>query len=485
MMPQTLSDQPGHSAGGSSKIFRSINPATGETVWEGTEASDIYASVQRARDAAAEWTATPLEHRIAILQAFAYALRADRLNLAEAISREVGKPRWEALTEVDAMIGKVPVSIQAYYERRRETEAESAGVKTATRFKPHGVVAVLGPFNFPGHLPNGHIVPALLAGNTVLFKPSELAPLVAERTVALWYNAGLPPGVLQLLQGGATVGQALVQHTGVDGIFFTGSSHVGKSMRRVLADHPEKILALEMGGNNPLVVHQAGNIAAAVYNTIQSAYITAGQRCTCSRRLIVPIGPDGDAFIAALVAAVGKIRVGPFTDDPQPFMGPVISDTAANRLLTAQANLGGEMLVQMRSIGPRRAMLSPGLIDITHVPQRSDTELFGPLLQLVWATDFDAAIAEANRTAYGLSAGLLSDDRALYQKFYQHIRAGIVNWNRPITGASGSLPFGGIGASGNHRPSGYYAADYCSYPVASMESDRLELPAVMTPGVLV
>jgi succinylglutamic semialdehyde dehydrogenase len=144
-------------------------------------------------------------------------------------------------------------------------------VKSATRFKPHGVVAVLGPFNFPGHLPNGHIVPALLAGNTVLFKPSELAPLVAEKTVAHWHAAGLPAGVLQLLQGGATVGKSLVEHHGIDGIFFTGSSHVGLSMRRALADHPEKILALEMGGNNPLVVHDAGNIPAAVSDTIQPA----------------------------------------------------------------------------------------------------------------------------------------------------------------------------------------------------------------------
>ena len=464
--------------------FHSINPATGEIVWEGPVATEIDAAVETARRASGEWAATNLENRIRCLQAFAARLKADRAGLADAISAEVGKPHWESLTEVDAMINKIPASIQAYNDRRSPSATESAGVRSATRFKPHGVVAVLGPFNFPGHLPNGHIVPALLAGNTVLFKPSELAPRVAEKTVAHWHAIGLPPGVIQLLQGGRSVGEALVNHPGIDGVFFTGSSHVGKSMRRALADHPEKILALEMGGNNPLIVHEIGNIPAAVYNIIQSAFITAGQRCTCARRLIVPVGSEGDAFLNALVTAIRHIRVGPATAHPEPFIGPVITDAAAIKLLAQQTDLHGESLTEMESIGPRLAMLSPGLIDVTKVKDRPDAELFGPVLQVIRVTDFEAAIVEANRTQYGLAAGLLSDNRDLYEKFYSRIRAGIVNWNRPLTGASGSLPFGGIGASGNHRPSGFYAADYCSYPIASLECPRLELPGTLTPGVV-
>jgi succinylglutamic semialdehyde dehydrogenase len=257
-------------------------------------------------------------------------------------------------------------------------------------------------------------------------------------------------------------------------------------MRRALADHPEKILALEMGGNNPLIVHETSNVDAAVYHTIQSAYITAGQRCTAARRLIMPRGAAGDAFVDRLMEAVKKIRVGPFTAEPEPFMGPVVNDAAAAKLLAGQERLrssGGRVLVEMRSSSPRPAMLSPGLIDVTSVKDRPDDEFFGPLLQLIRVEDFDAAITEANRTAYGLSAGLLSDSRALYDKFFRTIRAGVVNWNRPITGASGSLPFGGVGLSGNHRPSGYYAADYCSYPVASMETPKLDLPAKLPPGL--
>jgi succinylglutamic semialdehyde dehydrogenase len=464
--------------------FQSTNPATGQVIWEGVEASQIDAAVALARQASQKWAMTTLEERSAYLTAFAARLKADRPNLARAISAEVGKPHWEALTEVDAMINKIPASIQAYAQRRSPVASESAGVRSATRFKPHGVVAVLGPFNFPGHLPNGHIVPALLAGNTVLFKPSELAPAVAEKTVAHWHAAGLPTGVLQLLQGGRTVGESLVSHRDIDGVFFTGSSQAGKTMRRALADHPEKILALEMGGNNPLIVHETANIPAAVYHTIQSAFITAGQRCTCARRLIVPTGSAGDTFLHALVVAMRHIRVGPSTLMQEPFMGPVITDAAAIKLLAAQTQLGGRAVIEMESIGPTLAMLSPGLIDMTRAQPLSDIELFGPILQLIRVADFDDAITEANHTAYGLAAGLLCDNLDLYERFYSRIRAGIVNWNRPLIGASGSLPFGGIGVSGNHRPSGSYAADYCSYPIASLESEHLELPVTLTPGVL-
>lgn len=475
---------------GKGVAFRSVNPATGQTVWEGT-ASDrgqIDRAVEAARSAAPGWAELPVDRRIAFLNAFVEQLKAHREELAEAISLEIGKPRWESLTEVDAMVNKVPVSIRAFQERRRPTETQSGAGKASTRFKPHGVVGVFGPFNFPGHLPNGHIVPALLAGNTAVFKPSELAPRVAEKTMQCWEAAGLPAGVLNLLQGAREVGETLVTHPGLDGIFFTGSAGVGKAMRRALADHPEKILALEMGGNNPLIVHEASNTPAAVYLTIQSAFLTAGQRCTCARRLIVPVGPDGDALIDALVRATRGIHVGPFTNDPEPFMGPVINETAAEKLLAAQARLlarGGKALVEMRSLNGRPAMLSPGVMDVSGIADRTDEELFGPLLQVIRVADFDAALTEANRTAYGLSAGLLSDRRELYEQFYRVIRAGVVNWNRPTTGASGSLPFGGIGLSGNHRPSGYYAADYCSYPVASMESEKLEMPTNRLPGIAI
>ncbi|HEY1684961.1 MAG TPA: succinylglutamate-semialdehyde dehydrogenase [Tepidisphaeraceae bacterium] len=473
---------------GQAGTFQTVNPADGEVTWQGNAASNpqIDRAIESARKAQPAWEKLTLDQRIAAMNVFQEKLKAAKPKLVEAICCEIGKAKWEATGEVDAMIGKMPVSISAYHERRKEIVVESGGNITATRFKPHGVVAVFGPFNFPGHLPNGHIVPALLAGNTVVFKPSELSPLVAEETIRVWESAGLPPGVINLVQGGREVGQHLSTHAGIDGLFFTGSVGVGKALRRALADSPNKILALELGGNNPLIVHETADIKAAAYNAIQSAFITSGQRCTCARRLIVPEGSAGDQFIAALVEMTQKISVGPFTNDPEPFMGPVVSDAAGNNLLAAQKKViasGGKSLIEMRSLNNRPAMLTPGIIDVTNIPNRPDEENFGPLLQIIRVKDFDAAILEANHTAYGLSAGLLSDNPALYEQFRSEIRAGVVNWNRPTTGASGALPFGGVGLSGNHRPSGYYAVDYCSYPIASMETASLAMPAKLTPGI--
>jgi succinylglutamic semialdehyde dehydrogenase len=200
----------------------------------------------------------------------------------------------------------------------------------------------------------------------------------------------------------------------------------------------------------------------------------------------VPQGAGGDAFIERLIAMAGTIRVGRYTDDPEPFMGPVISPQAADKLLAAQAALqekGGKPLLEMRRVAGSPAMLSPGLMDVSAIRQRLDEELFGPFLQLIRVSDFQSALDEANRTVYGLAAGLLSDNKELYDQFFRRVRAGVVSWNRQTTGASGSLPFGGVGLSGNSRPSGYYAADYCSYPVASLENPKLAMPTQLAPGI--
>ena len=470
--------------------FAATDPATGQSAWEGRVATarEVDQAVAAARSAFERWADRKPEDRAKVCEAFAEQLKSDKAQLAELISTETGKPLWESDEEVGAMAGKVALSIQAARERRSPSQFDLAGATAAVRFKPHGVVAVFGPFNFPGHLPNGHIVPALLAGNTVVFKPSELTPGVAQRTVKLWQAAGLPPGAINLLHGGRETGAALAAHDGVDGLFFTGSVAAGVSIHRNWADQPHKILALEMGGNNPLVVWNAGDQDAAAYAIIQSAFITAGQRCSCARRLIVPAGTAGESLLERLVEMTGEVRVGSFRERLEPFMGPVISDRAAERLLEGKRRLvsrGAVELAEMTTAGSRAAMLRPGIIDVTNVTNRPDEELFGPLLQVIRVSDFDAAIREANHTRFGLAAGLLSDDRALYEKFSRRVRAGVVNWNRPTTGASGRLPFGGVGLSGNHRPSGYYAADYCSYPVASLEIETLALPQKLPPGIVV
>ncbi len=473
---------------GQGEVFESLNPVSQAVIWQGqgATAAQVEAAVQAARQAFPVWGRLPLEERIAVLERFAACLKDKADLLARAIGEETGKPLWEAATEVTSMVNKVAISVQSYRERTGEKSGPLADANAVLRHKPHGVVAVFGPYNFPGHLPNGHIVPALLAGNCVLFKPSELTPLVAELTVKCWIEAGLPAGVLNLLQGARETGVALAGNPGIDGLFFTGSSRTGNLLHSQFAGRPDKILALEMGGNNPLLVDQVQDVEAAVYTIIQSAFISAGQRCTCARRLLVPAGSWGDALLARLVEVCRQIKVGRYDEQPAPFMGSVISLQAAQQLLAAQADLlarGATALLTMTQPQADAALLTPGIVDVTAVAARPDEEFFGPLLQVIRYSSFEAAIAEANNTAFGLAAGLLSDDKARYEQFWLESRAGIVNWNKQLTGAASTAPFGGIGASGNHRPSAYYAADYCAYPVASLECESLSLPATLTPGV--
>lgn len=473
---------------GQGEAFESLNPVTQQVLWSGqaADASQVDAAVNAARQAFAGWAKRSFDARLTVLEAFAASLKANADALARCIGEETGKPLWESATEVTSMINKVAISVQSYRERTGEKSGPLGDATAVLRHKPHGVVAVFGPYNFPGHLPNGHIVPALLAGNCVVFKPSELTPKVAELTVKCWIEAGLPAGVLNLLQGARDTGIALAAHAGIDGLFFTGSSRTGNALHQQFAGRPDKILALEMGGNNPLVVDQVADVEAAVYTIIQSAFISAGQRCTCARRLLVPEGAWGDSLLTRLVEVSQRIEVGAFDQQPAPFMGSVISLQAARALMDAQEVLlgsGAVALLEMSQPDSNAALLTPGIIDVTEVSERSDEELFGPLLQVIRYADFDAAIAQANNTAFGLAAGLLSDSEARYQQFWLESRAGIVNWNKQLTGAASSAPFGGIGASGNHRASAYYAADYCAYPVASLETPSLALPTALTPGV--
>jgi succinylglutamic semialdehyde dehydrogenase len=457
-------------------------------VWEGNSASaeDVDRAVMSARRAFGMWSAVSLDERIAVVRRFAALINERKETIAEAIGRETGKPLWEARTEAATMAAKVDISIQSYNERTGERRAAMADGTAVLRHRPHGVVAVFGPYNFPGHLPNGHIVPALIAGNAVVFKPSELAPGVARVTVEVWRDAGLPAGVLNLVQGEKDTGVALANHRQIDGLFFTGSSDTGTLLHKQFGGRPEIVLALEMGGNNPLVVAPVADLDAAVHHTIQSAFLSAGQRCTCARRIFVPNDAFGDQFLARLVEVSSRIAVGEYNADPQPYMGAVISARAAARLVEAQARLiadGAKPLLKMEQRDPKLGFVSPAILDVTNVANLPDEEHFGPLAQIVRYDSFDDAISGANDTEFGLSAGLLADDEALWTHFQRAIRAGIVNWNRPTNGASSAAPFGGTGRSGNNRPSAYYAADYCAYPMASVESAQLQMPASVSPGL--
>jgi succinylglutamic semialdehyde dehydrogenase len=454
-------------------VFQSIDPATGEVVWEGAQADaeSVETAVMRARAASAGWAAAALDTRIAHVRAFAAALGERRQAIAETISRETGKPLWESLAEVGTMIAKVDVSIRAQAERAGERRDATAFGEAVLRHRPHGVMAVFGPYNFPGHLPNGHIVPALLAGNAVVFKPSELTPATGAAMAGAWAEAGLPEGVFQVVQGGRDTGTSLAD-CDIDGLLFTGSATTGAHLRRLFADRPNVILALELGGNNPLVAWN-GDIEEVAAIVVQSSFVTSGQRCSCARRLIVPDDVFGTALVEAVDAMAARLPIGAWNEVPEPWLGPLVSERAAAGAAGQVAKLvgAGARVIRPFSAIPGRslAFVTPAILDVTgcEVP---DEEIFAPVVQVTRVPDFAAAIRAANATRFGLSAGLVTGDDALWLQFVAEARAGVINRNRPTTGASGAMPFGGLGESGNHRPSAYYAADYCAYPVASFEA---------------
>lgn len=454
----------------------SHNPATGQTVFEVkiSDESSVNRALDHARRALASWKKLSIDTRIGYLEAFAARLQQEKETIAKTISQEMGKPLWEAKNEVEGVIKKVPLSIQAYRERCKEGPR--------LHFQPHGVAAVFGPFNFPLHLPAGHIIPALLAGNTVVFKPSEKTPKTGAELVRLLLESGVPDGVINLVQGGAETGAFLASSPKIDALFFTGSSNVGVKLHETLKLRPEVILALEMGGNNPLVVGAIDDFDAAASVIFPSAYLTSGQRCTCLRRLIA-LQKDKEALLQPLLKLIHSVKIGPYTDSPEPFMGPLVSADALDKALAKQdelIRLGAKKVLPLQRI--KGAFATPGIIDVTGI-SIPDEEIFAPLIQLICVKTFAEAIKVANATRFGLSASLLSNSDDEWKIFSKEVRAGIINRNRPTVGAPSDLPFGGVGLSGNGRPGAFFAADFCSYPVASLVDDMLKPQEHSYPGL--
>ncbi len=459
---------------GKGGAFSSTCPATGETVWTGHAADpgQVKEAVGAARAAFEGWSRTPQSERTRVIEAYGEALAARKDEIARTISRDMGKALWDSTGEAGAMIGKIALSIAAQAERAGGDMKDAPFGSMHLTHRPHGVMAVFGPFNFPGHLPNGHIVPALLAGNTCVFKPSELAPAVATIMVECFQDAGLPEGCLNLVQGGRETGGALLE-ADIDGLLFTGSASTGTFFHKHFGGRPEILLALEMGGNNPLICWQPADAEAAADIAAQGAFITTGQRCSCSRRVIVPEGSWGDEVVDAILARAEGLKIGKWNDEGV-FMGPLVSPDAASAAVDFQAMLeskGARILTPLVQAEADRGFVTAGVVEVTDASGVPDEELFGPLMQVIRVPDFDTAIKVANATRYGLAGGLVCDDDMAWIMASERMRAGILNRNRPTAGASGAMPFGGPGLSGNHRPSAWYAADYCAWPQASQVAD--------------
>ncbi|PHR54861.1 MAG: succinylglutamate-semialdehyde dehydrogenase [Robiginitomaculum sp.] len=460
--------------------FSSTDPASQEIVWQGVGAStaQVDAAYTAARQAFVAWSETPFETRRDLVLKFKEIALANKDKLAELISRETGKVLWDATGEAGVIGGKVDISLKAYAERTGSLSMETAFGRASLQHRPHGVMAVLGPYNFPAHLPNGQIIPALIAGNTVVYKPSEQCPAVGELMCEMYAQAGFPDGVINMVQGAREVGAAVLDHTELDGVLFTGAASTGAFIHKKFGGRPEIILALEMGGNNPLLLWDVSDAQAAASIIVQSAFITSGQRCTCARRIILPEGTAGDAVLDAVIAMVDTMKIGAWNDPEPVFMGPVISAGIATHIVGRVDELGGKTIRPTEIMENSPAFVRPGIVDVTGL-QVDDEEIFGPVMQVIRVSSFEQGIKVANNTRFGLSAGLISDDPKNWEVFARKIHAGVVNFNRATTGASGALPFGGPGASGNHSPGAFYAADFCAWPMASQVSERVETLAAI------
>jgi succinylglutamic semialdehyde dehydrogenase len=497
----------------------STNPARpADTLWSGSPRIEhVGDAVEAARHALPAWSRRPREERFAILRRYADLCKSRQKQIAELIADETGKVMWDAEGEASALAGKVDITLDAteHGPLRRMTGFDlplAPGRIGRAWFRPHGVMAVIAPFNFPAHLANGHIVPALAMGNTIVLKPSDKAPAVGQLLGELFEAAGVPAGVVNIVQGGADAAKALVAHPGIDGILFTGSWPVGRRILEANLDNPGRIVALEMGGNNAAIVMDDADLKQAAIECVRSAFVTTGQRCTCTRRLIVH-EPIAARLIPAICKAASNLIVGDPRAPHPVFMGPIISDQARAAVLGFQSKAsksGGEVLVESAPIEtPGRGwFLSPGVMKVnafrgigvsadaeahkdcggpgssrtasagTPMPRPTfdaacDEEVFGPLLRISIAPTLDDAIAQANSTRYGLAASIFTKNPASIDRFLAEARAGCVNVNTGTAGASSKLPFGGLGLSGNHRPAGSFSLDYCAYPVAGMiESDN-------------
>ena len=459
--------------------FDSIDPSNGARIWQGQEASpdQVDTAYHAARKAFPAWAERSISSRRDIVLRFKDIALANKDKLAQLIARETGKVLWDAAGEAGAVAGKIDISLKSYETRTGTSSTPTGFGRADLRHKPHGVMAVLGPYNFPAHLPNGQIIPALIAGNTIVFKPSEHCSAVGEFLTSLYAEAGFPQGVVNMVQGARDVGACVLDHKELDGVLFTGAASTGAFIHKKFGGRPEIVLALEMGGNNPLLVWDVEDYNAVASIIIQSAFITSGQRCTCARRVLLPEGKDGDAILDRLVAMTNGLKIGAWNDDEEAFMGPLISagiaDFVVGRGTELTQKLGGRAIVKPEIMDRGPAYIRPGIIDVSGllVP---DEEIFGPVMQIIRVPSLEAGISEANNTRFGLSAGLISDKRQNWQIFTRKIRAGVVNFNRATTGAAGFLPFGGPGASGNHNPGAFYAADFCAWPMASQISEKVE-----------
>jgi succinylglutamic semialdehyde dehydrogenase len=472
--------------------FKDISPAdlSDQIMTVKFKYNHIDEACAAAKKAFPAWARLSLDERKTYLLRLKEVFDAHTEQMAQLISRDTGKPLWDSMTEAKNLGNKIDITLNNSLKLIANTHIPNAlpGVEGVVRHRARGVMAVLGPFNFPAHLPNGHIIPALISGNTIVFKPSEQTPAVGQFMAQLIEKAELPPGVFNLVQGDGESGRRLSAHEFVDGILFTGSYDVGLKIKQETMNHYWKILALEMGGKNATVVWDDADMDKAIYETLIGSYLSTGQRCSGTSRVIVH-DKIADEFTERFYQAAKKLSIGHWSENA--FMGSLINAGAVEKYIRFQeiANREGcESMMRGKALDLKHKgyYVTPSIhlvpkFDPNSVYQKS--EIFGPNVAIYKSSDFDETLNIVNSTGYGLVMALFSKNRDLYEESLLKARVGLLNWNRTTNGASSRLPFGGMGKSGNDRPSADYAIQYCTVPVASLEDPTPFDKTKMLPGI--
>lgn len=435
--------------------------------WSKQNSAPIDLAFQKGKSAYLAWAKLSLSARAKKLQPLKQIIKNQISELAQIISRETGKPLWESEGEAKALIGKIDFVLKEGLARIKEQNIAKA--QGRIRFKSRGLLVVIGPFNFPMHLPFGQILPALLAGNTVLFKPSEKTPASGQKLAECFHKLKLPAGTFQMIQGGAKIAKQLCSHKKGDGVLFTGSFEVGQKIKESLIKDHSKILALEMGGYNSALIWDNKNLEQALKETLKGCFWTAGQRCSSTSQIIVH-KKIAKEFIKKFIPLAKKITVDHWSKNP--FMGALIDKSSVQRFFALQKEiqkLNGTILLKGEQLQNKKGhYVRPGIYKMKFNPSSSfgTKETFSPQVIIYETEDLDEALQMINHSGYGLSLSLFSEDKKVREEVFYRAKVGLINYNLSSIGASSFLPFGGLGKSGNDRPAGAFAIDFCVTPLA-------------------
>lgn len=462
------------------KILKKCPADLSVTLWEaGVFYDHVEAVIDSAQKGFESWRKLSFEERISYLKRYQEVVRKKKDDIALALALEVGKPLWEAKTEASALDSKVSVTITDSYERIKQKTLKEVMPKIDGHVvsRPLGPSFVIGPFNFPCHLANGQILASLLAGNSVIFKPSEKTIYSAQLMVECFHEAGFPEGVINFINGTGHTASKITSDPRIKGIFFTGSRNVGLKILDNTYRDLNKLVALELGGKNSTILHHDTNISHALPELLRASFLTSGQRCTSTSMILVHRKIEQE-FIDQFKALTQRIRIAHPTSSPEPFMGPLI-DEHAEKLYFDFCKFGVEEGAQelisplKLDVGFEGHYVSPSI----HYMEKPDLsgkfiqeEIFGPNCFFIPYDDIEEAIHIANSTPYGLAASVFTRTPEIYQLCLRDIESGLINLNRSTVGATARLPFGGLKNSGNHRPAAVSMIDHCVGTVSSLET---------------